>query len=514
MSLVLDQTETAVPHKFQITPESQLRRYLIMGSTSSQVRLGMGQDLTSENMKNVLDLARSNGDMAISLAVDYSVAGRITKNDTALLVLAAVLTVGDDRQKRRVSLELPKVARTGTHILTFVSMVEQLRGWGKAAKRAVGSWYLNFETSQNLAYQLIKYANRSGWTHQDVLRICHVNPSRLSASHQAVLRWAARGMDGLNKEQKEVLPAVVQVVEDIHSKSLEEVVKLVESYSLPHEVVPNDFKRDTRIWEALLPSMGITALTRNLARFSNLGMMDNSEVKNHILAQLGSRETLRRGRVHPLTLLNALYTYQSGRGVRGSMQWAVDSDVSQALEAAFYASFDLVEPTGKRFMLGVDVSGSMASRINQESFLTHADVAAVMAMLTVKTEPNSMVLGFSEKIKDLGIESTDTLSQVRRKTYDQNFGRTNCGALMGFARRMKLPVDVFSIYTDNDSNTGESPKVALAQYREELGVDSKLISVATLSSYSSIADPSDPGMIDLVGFDTSLPTLIREFAEG
>jgi 60 kDa SS-A/Ro ribonucleoprotein len=30
----------------------------------------------------------------------------------------------------------------------------------------------------------------------------------------------------------------------------------------------------------------------------------------------------------------------------------------------------------------------------------------------------------------------------------------------------------------------------------------------------SIADPSDPGMLDVVGFDGAVPSLITEFARG
>jgi 60 kDa SS-A/Ro ribonucleoprotein len=30
----------------------------------------------------------------------------------------------------------------------------------------------------------------------------------------------------------------------------------------------------------------------------------------------------------------------------------------------------------------------------------------------------------------------------------------------------------------------------------------------------SIADPNDPGMLDVAGFDTAVPTLITDFARG
>ena len=65
---------------------------------------------------------------------------------------------------------------------------------------------------------------------------------------------------------------------------------------------------------------------------------------------------------------------------------------------------------------------------------------------------------------------------------------------------------------------------ALVAYLEYLGVDrglvwgygyaamAALVVVGMVSNGFSIADPSDPGMLDVVGFDTATPQLISDFA--
>ena len=40
-------------------------------------------------------------------------------------------------------------------------------------------------------------------------------------------------------------------------------------------------------------------------------------------------------------------------------QWQPNSDIEAALDDGLYLAFRNVAPTGKRFLLGVDVSGSM-----------------------------------------------------------------------------------------------------------------------------------------------------------
>ena len=72
-------------------------------------------------------------------------------------------------------------------------------------------------------------------------------------------------------------------------------------------------------------------------------------------------ERIRRARVHPVALLAALRTYAAGRGARGRSEWSPVREVVDALDAAFYAAFESVEPAGKRLLLALDVSGSMTS---------------------------------------------------------------------------------------------------------------------------------------------------------
>ena len=53
---------------------------------------------------------------------------------------------------------------------------------------------------------------------------------------------------------------------------------------------------------------------------------------------------------------------------------------------------------------------------------------------------------------------------------------------------------------------------ALQHYRQKMGIPAKLIVQAFVANHFSIADPSDAGMLDVIGFDTAVPSLIRDFA--
>ena len=51
-------------------------------------------------------------------------------------------------------------------------------------------------------------------------------------------------------------------------------------------------------------------------------------------------------------------------------------------------------------------------------------------------------------------------------------------------------------------------------YRRASGIDARLVVVGMVSNGFTIADPNDPGMLDVVGFDTATPQLISDFARG
>ena len=64
--------------------------------------------------------------------------------------------------------------------------------------------------------------------------------------------------------------------------------------------------------------------------------------------RLGDGKRLVEARVHPIAILAAEKTYESGHGVRGQNTWTPVGAIVDALDEAFYATFKTVEPSGAR----------------------------------------------------------------------------------------------------------------------------------------------------------------------
>ena len=95
-------------------------------------------------------------------------------------------------------------------------------------------------------------------------------------------------------------------------------------------------------------------------------------------------------------------------------------------------------------------------------------------------------------------------------------GGTDCAQPMIYAQRNNMEIDVFVVYTDCETWFGSvHPSEALKQYRIHSGVrDAKLIVVGMTSNGFTIADPEDPGMFDMAGFDSAAPQVMKEFILG
>ena len=521
---------------FSLDCWKRLDRFLILGTEGGTYYVGE-REHTLQAASAVTECVEKDGPRTVARIAEISDAGRAMKNDPAIFALAMCAGAEDEQTRRAALAALPRVCRIGTHLFHFAEDIEKFRRWGRSLRTAVGGWY-NGKNAEDLALQVIKYQQRDGWSHKDVLRLAHPTPA--SAAHRAIFRYVALGADGMHKLRDgkrdkdpvalDKLPAIIGAFEKIHAEGVNKkrAIQLITDHRLPHECVPNELKSDPAVWEAMLGHVGITALIRNLGKMSSLGMLGGfSKTTKLVTGRLTDAEVLKKGRVHPMTVLYAMKTYAQGRGIKGSLTWTPDRAILDALDEAFYLAFGAVEPTGKATMLALDVSGSMGSPMGGTS-VTCREASAAMAMVTARTEKDWMCVGFTSGgrgyggmyggvpsgLTKLSVSPRQRLDDVVQAISGLDFGGTDCSLPMLHATKHKLEVDTFVVYTDNETWAGSvHPFQALREYRQKSGRAAKLVVVGMTASEFSIANPSDSGMLDVVGFDAAAPEAIAEFAK-
>lgn len=486
---------------FSIDDMNYLKRFLVLGVETNNYYVNKNQILNeaSDRIKTIIS---TRGREVVDMLMEVSDLGLAPKNDPAIFILALCASDQNVETRRYALSKLEMVCRIPTHLYHFLAYVKNRRGWGRTLKRAVTKWFNN-KTPKDLAYSLTKYAQRDGFSVSDALRLA--KPVPVSEEHRVIYNYVTytdkkkvNGREFLLEKANYFNESAnyLKLIDRLPMMTESELCEVIERYAVPYEVIPTE-KRTANIYKALVKKSGLTWLIRNIRNIEKHSLFEDSDVAD-LYASRFHKEALMKSRIHPINIL-------MGFG------YTDNKLVNQTLNNAFYNSFLNVEKTGKRIYVGVDCSGSMSTRIDTNN-ITSMQVAACLAMQFLRVENQLVVKGFGDSMIDLNLKVDDDLYEVMRKMEELDWKTTDCSQPMLDAIKNKLLVDCFIIITDNETYAGKvHPFEALKQYRKWSGINAKMIVMATSTSGFSIADPSDAGMLDVVGFSSDVFQVINYF---
>lgn len=551
---------------FKLSNWDRLDRFLVLGNEGGTYYAGE-RKLTKENASCIEACLNEDGARAVARIAELSVANRIPKNDTAIFALALASAHKDPAVRSAAFKAMPAVCRIGTHLFDYASACDHLRGWGTGLKKAIANWYLG-KKPEDVMYQVAKYRQRNGFSHRDLLRLSHVQPTEPLAP---IFRWVVdsdtlgervvKGSDKSGRKQRQYagvgeLPEYLEAFNELQTCDAKRAIELVQKYGFTREMLQTEHLNSLDVWAALLPKMPITATLRNLGKMTSIGLLAPlSEEAKVVTARLTDPNILKKGRVHPIAVLMAQAVYAQGRGIKGSLTWSPNTNITDSLDDAFYLAFQGVEPTGKNILLALDVSGSMSMQnhcIAGAPGLTARKASAAMAMVTAKSEKNWHIVAFScgtgggfghqssrarpagwksphdsnhphlghwrnnnDGITPIDITPKMRLDQVVNTLEHWPFGGTDVALPVLYAMAKNMHVDAFVTYTDNETWAGAiHPHQALEMYRKETGIAAKMVAVGMTATEYSVADPNDPASMNVVGFDAAAPAIMADFIRG
>ncbi len=532
-------------YSYAVDNWQRFERFLILGTTGGTYYI-KERKLTQENLDAVVDCLEQDGPRAVELIRNVSIAGKAPKNDPAIFALALACSANNEITRQQAFAAVPDVCRTFTHLSHFIAFIKEgkMRGFGRGLMRAIARWY-NEQSVDNLAYQAIKYQSRDGFSQQDVYRLSHPvrfikmdadGPRRalydFIAKGTLSADWADRGDEFKPLRRLAAARSLAQLdnpVADDPPKNLQgtkkslDAANLIREWNLPMEVVPTTL-RDKDTYEAVLPSAGLTWILRNLGNLTLHEVLDVENNLDFVVNRLTNAQQLQKARVHPLAILQAMRTYASGKGVKGSNTWKPNRRIVDALDAAFYASFKYVQPTGKRLLFAVDVSGSMTNATaSGMTDIAVFEAAAVLAMAASLVEKNFELIAFdyshgsSKGVYNLpDVSAKQRLDDVVKRFKSFGGGGTDCALPFQYALDNKLHLDAFVCFTDSETWAGNQHAInALKSYRRHMKLpETKAINVAMVANGFSTLPPNDPNTLECVGFDTTIPSVISLFVSG
>ena len=179
---------------WQLSLLEHVNRYLVMGGAKDMGNYYMqAEKVSHECAVSVLQMIRNPDPSQFVQLCDLlkavSVGGRAPKQEPVLLSLAAAIVFAKSPEEKKIAFETLKVCiRIPTHAFMLAGFVRDLsmsktvnkgKGWGTGFRRAMSHYYIS-HTGRDLAYHMTKYQNREGWTHADMIRMLHVDPTTLA----------------------------------------------------------------------------------------------------------------------------------------------------------------------------------------------------------------------------------------------------------------------------------------------------------------------------------------------
>lgn len=138
---------------------------------------------------------------------------------------------------------------------------------------------------------------------------------------------------------------------------------------------------DKKAWEAMIPSMGIMALIRNLRNFDEAGVSDAAA--KVVIDKLQDPEVIARSRQFP-------YRFLSAYRAAPSLRWGY------ALERAIQHSAQNVPALPGRTLVLVDTSGSMQTALSGKSSVSYVNVGALIGATIAVRGGDVDLVGFAD----------------------------------------------------------------------------------------------------------------------
>jgi hypothetical protein len=171
-----------------------VNRYLVLGGAKDMGNYyKQSSDVNLECALSVLKMIRDPDPTQFvqlcALLKAVSVGGRAPKQEPVLLSLAAAIVFAKTPAEKQIAFETMKeCVRIPTHMFMLAGFVRDLsmskpenkgKGWGAGFRRAISHYYTS-RNGRDLAFQMTKYQNREGWTHADIIRMVHIDPTTLA----------------------------------------------------------------------------------------------------------------------------------------------------------------------------------------------------------------------------------------------------------------------------------------------------------------------------------------------
>lgn len=489
-----------------------LKRFLILGADTQTFYVNKATQI-DRFLDTVKEAVDADPLAVISLAVHAS--ENAPRIGPAIFALAVATTSKDEQARSAALRSIPDVCRIPTHYFIMARYIRKLRGWSPQVSRAFNEYYLKTPHSK-LAFHAIKYKQREGFSHRDLLRLCH--PKAPDKDRNDIFKFMVSG-DLPDEFDPDIFSYIVGSKLIFEEESLQKALGLIKKYRLTEEMIPDRFKT-REVWGVLAPNMGQQAFLRNIVRMASHKYLDVGMWGSEGLAVFldkFSDQHIKRSRLHPIDFLKAYAAYQGGEfeGLGNNYEFNVHPKIKSTLWNGIYKSIGNVKPTGKTLCLAYDHSGSMEFPVDFAGVtMAPSIMQVILGQLYTKTEANTFSVSFGTSLMKQAFDENSSFDEISNAIPKKGEG-TDCALPVKYLLQNNIMVDALIEFTDQMSWFGKGHTQAwIEEYRDRMNPDFRFVVFQMAPYESSIVDPKDPKSLGVVGLDASAFDLVSSFIRG
>ncbi|KAF5293979.1 hypothetical protein FQR65_LT10950 [Abscondita terminalis] len=534
-----------------ISAEIRLKRFLYTSSEKPRFITGnaeLHKAYTPEKVKCVSEILNSNQpELLLNIIEIVNSEALLPKRETLFFVLALATTVSPNPEyTHKLYTTLQNIIKSLEDLFKFLKFYTTLqKKFSSAVNKVIGAYYFKKDPLA-LAEEITKSKGFHSWTHKDLIKLSHYRCD--SVLTRIVIIYIMHGFakakmlaEG-NTEADEIITLLSKINELKRCEDEKRVAELVTILHCNLKQVPSIFHHSALVWEALIPNISISELITQLPKLYKLGFLKvNSRIQNKIIEILNNSELIRASEINPIEVFIGLRNFEKG-GKPIDPKFALyletqenekKSDVNKevpkcpplvnALNKAMQFAYQNPKPTGRRIMIGVEISKKMDDLCLTNKNVSCLDAATIIIISLIKTEKDVTVAVFNDtKISIVSMEKGITFNQVQAKLKQAKNGIVVLSSIFEWTMNKKKQIDVFinffhhqwMINIPKERRSKEQPLNLLNTYRKKMALPhTKLISFSLSSPNLGLADGSS-NIIDICGFNKEVPNIVEAFSRG
>lgn len=347
--------------------------------------------------------------------------------------LLAVLSTRDVELFKKT---FPKVIDNGKMLRNFVQIMRSgavgRKSLGSAPKKLVRQW-LNSRTD----YQIFRDSVGNSPSMADLIKMVHPTPE--TESREALYAYLLGKK--LTAKQLKKLP---QQVKDFEAFKADVNVANGGIPDVPWQMI-SSLPLTEQHWKVIAKHAQWMMTRMNLNTFERHGVFKDQVMADMIAERLSSAKEVKNAKAFPYQLL-AAYMNSDAK---------VPTKVTNALQQAMEHAVDNVPTYKGKVHVMIDVSGSMGSsvtgyRAGATSKVSCRDVAALMASVVLRKNPDANIIVFDDNARVLKLNGFDSIMTNAQKISCPGYG-TNCAAPVNMLNNADAKGDLLIMISDNMS---------------------------------------------------------------